>query len=164
MQILKLFYKTMNKSNFETMTRNQDMIKLNSKFRVPMDTYLDIIEESKRGTTGNDLCAKHKVSYSTITRIRDHARKTGLLEMTEKHIKLAETRKKMRKAKQAAIMREAKRQRTEQKTEAKTTTTTTTTAKETGEKGFIKVNFKGTEIHVEKTGTIFVTSEGIIVK
>lgn len=160
MQILKLFYKTMNKSNFETMTRNQDMIKLNSKFRVPMDTYLDIIEESKRGTTGNDLCAKHKVSYSTITRIRDHARKNGLLEMTDKHVKLAETRKKMRKAKQAAIMREAKRQRMEQKTEVKPTTA----VKETGEKGFIKVNFKGTEIHVEKTGTIFVTSEGIIVK
>lgn len=151
----------MNKSNFETMTRNQDMIKLNSKFRVPMDTYLDIVEESKKGTTGNDLCAKHKVSYSTITRIRDHARKTGLLEMTDKHIKLAETRKKMRKAKHAAIMREAKKQRMEQKTEVKPTTTA---MKETGERGFIKVNFKGTEIHVEKTGTIFVTSEGIIVK
>ena len=34
-------------TNFETMTRNQDMIKLNSKFKVPMDTYLDIVEEAK---------------------------------------------------------------------------------------------------------------------
>ena len=35
-------------TNFETMTRNQDMIKLNSKFKVPMDTYLDIVEETKK--------------------------------------------------------------------------------------------------------------------
>lgn len=162
MKILKYFFKTQNDTNFEIMTRNHDIIKLNSKFRVPMDTYLDIVEESKRGTTGNELCAKHKVSYSTITRIRDHARKNGLLEMTEKHVKLAETRKKLRRAKQAAMMREAKRQRTEQKMEVRPTPTAPKTVEV--EKDFVKVNFKGTEIHVEKTGTIFVTSEGIIVK
>ena len=146
-------------TNFETMTRNQDMIKLNSKFKVPMDTYLDIVEETKKGTKGEVLCAKHKVSYSTVARVRDHARKTGLLEMTPKHVKMNETRKKARRAKKAAMTREAKK---ETKTAEVKTERTTTRA--TGEMEFVKVNFKGTEIHVEKTGKIFVTSEGIIVK
>jgi len=111
MQILKLFLKTRNMTNFETMTRNQDMIKLNSKFKVPMDTYLDIVEETKKGTKGEVLCAKHKVSYSTVARVRDHARKTGLLEMTPKHVKMNETRKKARRAKKAAMTREANREK-----------------------------------------------------
>ncbi len=148
-------------TNFETMTRNQDMIKLNSKFKVPMDTYLDIVEETKKGTKGEVLCAKHKVSYSTVARVRDHARKTGLLEMTPKHVKMNETRKKARRAKKAAMTREAKKETKTKTVEVRTERTTTRT---TGEMEFVKVNFKGTEIHVEKTGTIFVTSEGIIVK
>jgi hypothetical protein len=143
------------------MTKTIDSIKLTSKNIIPMNMYMDIVEETQKGTRGIDLALKYNVSYNIITRIRMHARKAGLLELDAKSTKMVQTkrtRKNQRKYKMK--MDEARRQREE----APVPTPRAIQTQPNTEQEFVKVNFKGTEIHVEKTGKIFVTSEGIIVK
>ena len=126
-----------------------------------MNMYMDIVEETQKGTRGIDLALKYNVSYNIITRIRMHARKAGLLELDAKSTKMVQTkrtRKNQRKYKMK--MDEARRQ----KEATPAATPKVVQSKQNTEQEFVKVNFKGTEIHVEKTGQIFVTSEGIIVK
>jgi hypothetical protein len=121
---------------------------------MPMDVYIDIVEETKRGTKGIDLANKHKVSYTTISRIRSHARKAGLLEMTEKS-------KKMIKTKSARKSQRKFREKQENKRMLMIAEPAIIPKKDPE---FIKVDFKGTEIHVEKSGKIMITTEGITVR
>lgn len=125
-----------------------------------METYMSIVEETKNGTKGEELARRFKVSYSTIARVRSHARKAGLLEYTEKQVKSLTTRRTRRNQKNFRMKQEERKARVQMGNAPQTETKSVTK----NEPDFIKVDFKGTEIHVEKTGKIMITSEGIIVR
>lgn len=144
----------MNSLNFATMTNSIDTIKLNRNLNMPMGVYVDIVEETKKGTKGADLAAKHKVSYTTISRIRAHARMAGLLEMTEKSKKMIKTKSSRKSQRKFREKQEYKR--------VNMMAEPTIIPKKDPE--FIKVDFKGTEIHVEKSGKIMITTEGITIR
>lgn len=135
------------------MTKSFDKIKLNRNLNMSMDVYADIVDETKKGTKGQDLAKKHKLSYTTIARVRAHARKAGLLEMTEKSKKMIKTKSSRRSQRKFREKQESKRMMMAEPT---------IIPKKDPE--FIKVDFKGTEIHVEKTGKIMITTEGITVR
>jgi len=138
------------------MTKTIDKIKLNRNLNMNMDMYMNIIEETKGGAKGGDLAKKYKVSYSTVARVRSHARKAGLLEYTEKQAKAVTTRRARKNQKNF------RQKQVERKAQLAAVIPTETAPRKEPE--FIKVDFKGTEIHVEKTGKIMITSEGITVR
>lgn len=123
-----------------------------------MDTYMSIVEDAKNSVKSADTAKRLKLSDSTVSRVRSHARKNGLLGLTEKHQKMLQTRRKMKRLRAAQSVRDEKKVITQTKTE------TEKVSNKNNHQEFIKVDFKGTEIHIEKSGKIFVTSEGIVVR
>lgn len=135
------------------MTNKIETIKLSKKINMPMDTYMDIVERTKKGERGIDLAIKHQMNYNMIARVRTHARMAGLLELDEKSIRMNTTKRNRRNSRNFR-----------KKAEAVTPTPTPKTTPVKTSPEFIKVDFKGTEIHVEKTGKIMITTEGITVR
>jgi hypothetical protein len=135
------------------MTKTIDKIKLNRNFNMSMETYLDIVEETKKGAKGMDLATKHRLSYTTVAKVRSHARRAGLLELSPKAVKMAKTK---------AVRKSQRKFRQKQEERRAVAAEVIPAVKQ--DPGFIKVDFKGTEIHVQKTGKIMITEEGIVVR
>ena len=145
---------------------NQETIRISKGIELTSEQYFSIIGDTKKGMTANQIAAQVGLSYCTVTRIKGHARKMGLLEAPESSSRAWKTRRARQKKLKNKEARESKVPNVT-KAPAPVTVAKTPAPKPNlvpvSEK-FIRIDFKGTEVFVERTGKVFVTSEGITVK
>ena len=140
---------------------NQETIRISKGLTMTSEQYFSIIEDTKNGMTANQIASKTGLAYERITRIRSHARQLGLLEAPESSSRAWKTRRARQKKLKTKEAREAKAAPVAKAPVAAPAPKQNLVP--ISEK-FIRIDFKGTEVFVEKTGKVFVTSEGITVK
>jgi IS30 family transposase len=145
---------------------NQETIRISKGIELTSEQYFSIIGDTKKGMTANQIADKTGIVYNTITRIKSHARQLGLLEAPESSSRAWKTRRARQKKLKNKEARESKVTNVAKAT-APVTVAQTPAPKPNlvpiSEK-FIRIDFKGTEVFVERTGKVFVTSEGLTVK
>ena len=140
---------------------NPETIRISKGLTLTPENYFSIIEDTKKGMTANQIAEKIGMAYNTITRIKGHARQVGLLEAPESSSRAWKTRR----ARQKKLKNKEAR-------EAKVAPVAKAPAPAPAPKQnlvpvsekFIRIDFKGTEVFIERSGKVFVTSEGITVK
>lgn len=154
---------------------NQETIRISKGIVLTSEQYFSIIEDTKKGMPAIAIAQKTGIKYTTITRIKGHARQLGLLESPERSVNAWKTRRARQKKLKNKEAREAKAaQVVVNKTPApapalwsRSSPAPAPAPKQNlvpvSEK-FIRIDFKGTEVFVERSGKVFVTSEGITVK
>jgi len=142
---------------------NQETIRISKGIVLTSEQYFSIIEDTKKGMPAIAIAQKTGIKYTTITRIKGHARQLGLLESPERSVNAWKTRRARQKKLKNKEAREAKAaQVVVNKTPAPAPAPKQNLVP-VSEK-FIRIDFKGTEVFVERSGKVFVTSEGITVK
>jgi hypothetical protein len=146
---------------------NQETIRISKGLALTSEQYFSIIEDTKKGMTAIAISQKTGIKYTTITRTKGHARQLGLLESPERSVNAWKTRRARQKKLKNKEAREAKAAQTVVNKAPAPAPTPAPAPKQNlvpvSEK-FIRIDFKGTEVFVERSGKVFVTSEGITVK
>jgi hypothetical protein len=146
---------------------NQETIRISKGLVLTSEQYFSIIEDTKKGMPAIAIAQKTGIKYTTITRIKGHARQLGLLESPERSVNAWKTRRARQKKLKNKEAREAKAAQVVVNKAPAPAPTPAPAPKQNlvpvSEK-FIRIDFKGTEVFVERSGKVFVTSEGITVK
>jgi hypothetical protein len=144
---------------------NQETIRISKGIVLTSEQYFSIIEDAKKGMPAIAIAQKTGIKYTTITRIKGHARQLGLLESPERSVNAWKTRRARQKKLKNKEAREAKAaQVVVNKTPAPAPAPAPKQNLVPVSEKFIRIDFKGTEVFVERSGKVFVTSEGITVK
>ena len=144
---------------------NQETIRISKGIVLTSEQYFSIIEDTKKGMPAIAIAQKTGIKYTTITRIKGHARQLGLLESPERSVNAWKTRRARQKKLKNKEAREAKAaQVVVNKTPAPAPAPAPKQNLVPVSEKFIRIDFKGTEVFVERSGKVFVTSEGITVK
>ena len=146
---------------------NQETIRISKGLVLTSEQYFSIIEDTKKGMPAIAIAQKTGIKYTTITRIKGHARQLGLLESPERSVNAWKTRRARQKKLKNKEAREAKAAQVVVNKAPAPAPTPAPAPKQNlvpvSEK-FIRIDFKGTEVFVERSGKVFVTSDGITVK
>ena len=146
---------------------NQETIRISKGLVLTSEQYFSIIEDTKKGMPAIAISQKTGIKYTTITRIKGHARQLGLLESPERSVNAWKTRRARQKKLKNKEAREAKAAQVVVNKAPAPAPTPAPAPKQNlvpvSEK-FIRIDFKGTEVFIERSGKVFVTSEGITVK